>query len=170
MFKCIYWLLGNASLKKSTEKYAHACSVYWIAKFNPCGVWWNPNLHHFLFHFYKGTNGTLWSRQGGGVCINYRVVWALHHSDSQAPPTVPHKGSSESLNGVKRINDSHRALTPFKSYYTIHLTECARLQISSVCLRLNPTLVFTRSWVIMLYHLSVRKHSPRSWVIHTKSP
>lgn len=60
----------------------------------------------FCFIFTKGLMEHC-SMVRGGVCINYEVVWALHHSDSQAPPTVPHKGSAESLNGVSAHSCAH---------------------------------------------------------------
>lgn len=60
------------------------------------------NIFCFIF-----TKGLYWSMLRGGACINYGVVWALHHCDSQAPPTVPHKGITECLNGVTERSCAH---------------------------------------------------------------
>ncbi len=73
------------------------------------------HLIHVVFHkshtcsifCFIFTKGLYWSMLRGGACINYGVVWALHHCESQAPPTVPHKGRAECLNRATQCSCAH---------------------------------------------------------------
>ncbi len=73
------------------------------------------HLIHVVFHkshtcsifCFIFTKGLYRSMLRGGACINYGVVWALHHCESQAPPTVPHKGRAECLNRATQCSCAH---------------------------------------------------------------